>query len=52
MFLFIVLYKRHDLNVGFPDNIKLNQGRDPVSARIEKTGISCCACERETSASQ
>lgn len=25
-------HKQHNLYVGFPDNIKLNQGHDPVSA--------------------
>lgn len=24
---------KHDLYVGFPDNIKLNQGHDPASAQ-------------------
>lgn len=37
--------------VGFRDNIKLNQGRELVSAQWVRSAISCSACETETSAS-
>lgn len=37
--------------VGFRDNIRLNQGREPVSAQWVRSTISCSACETETSAS-
>lgn len=32
-------HKWHSLRVGFPDNIKLNQGHDPVSAPVRLESV-------------